>query len=445
MGRAHWAASSQEEERLSKLDWLNFDRVHVWHPYSSIVDPVAPLPVVSASGVRLRLEDGRELIDGMSSWWAAIHGYNHPVLNRALETQLKKMAHVMFGGLTHQSAVSLAALLLEITPDSLDRIFFVDSGSVSVEVAIKMALQFWYAKKKPEKQKLLTVKRGYHGDTFGAMGVCDPENGMHTMFSHILPRHYFADAPRSRNDEEWSEDDIRGFREILEAHHGEIAAVILEPLVQGAGGMRFYSAEYLRRVRALCDQYSVLLIFDEIATGFGRTGELFACQKAGVVPDIMCLGKALTGGYLSLAATLCRGEVALTISEGQPGLLMHGPTFMGNALACAVALASVELLLESPFRERVRLIERHFAKKLLPLNSCKCVTEARVLGAIGVVEFQKPLDVGWVQQHCAARGVWVRPFNNLLYLMPPFVIGEEDLGTLTEAVVDVTERIEQLS
>ena len=432
-----------EANPLSTSDWLDFDKSHVWHPYSSLIDPVAPLPIASARGVRLKLEDGPELIDGMSSWWAAIHGYNHPVLNQAITDQLGKMAHVMFGGLTHRSAVSLAALLVDITPELLDRVFFVDSGSVAVEVAIKMAIQYWYAAKKPDKQKLLTIERGYHGDTFGAMGVCDPQNGMHSMFSHVLPGHFFAEAPQARTDEEWSEEDIRGFRDILGAHHEEIAAVILEPLVQGAGGMRFYSGEFLRQARALCDHFSVLLIFDEIATGFGRTGDLFACQKAGVVPDILCLGKALTGGYLSLAATLSTEAVARTICNGQPGLFMHGPTFMGNPLACAVAKASVELLLQSPYQRRVRAIEAHFERELLPLNSLRCVADARVLGAIGVVEFTKPVHVAAVQRECVERGVWVRPFGNLLYLMPPYVIGEEDLGTLTDAVIYVAEKAER--
>lgn len=422
---------------LGDVNWLDFDRNHVWHPYSSMVEPVAPLPVISAKGVRITLEDGRELIDGMSSWWAVIHGYNHPVLNRAIKDQLEKMAHVMFGGLTHKSAVSLASLLVDITPDPLDRVFFVDSGSVAVEVAVKMAIQYWHGQKRPEKQKLLTIKRGYHGDTFGAMGVCDPENGMHHVFSHVLPGHFFADAPEARTDAEWTDRDIKGFREILEAHHSEIAAVILEPLVQGAGGMRFYSGEYLRQARALCDTHSVLLIFDEIATGFGRTGDLFACERALTVPDILCLGKALTGGYLSLAATMCTEKVALGISMGAPGIFMHGPTFMGNPLACAVAKASVELLLGSPFRERVRRIENHFQKTLKGCNDLDCVRDARVLGAIGVIEFEQPVDVARVQKMCVERGVWVRPFGNLLYLMPPYIIDEDDLQILTDAVVDV--------
>ncbi len=418
-------------------DWREFDRRHVWHPYTSVIDPLPTYPVKSARGVRLTLEDGRELVDGMASWWSVIHGYNHPVLNATVERQLAEMAHVMFGGLTHKSAVSLAALLVEITPEPLDRVFFVDSGSVAVEVAIKMALQYWHGIGKPEKQRLLTVRRGYHGDTFGAMAACDPENGMHHMYSHMLPEHFFADAPTCRNDENWSDDDIASFEKLIDEHHGEIAAVILEPLVQGAGGMRVYCPEYLRRVKSLCEKHEVLLILDEIATGFGRTGTLFACEQAGVAPDIMCVGKALTGGYLSLGATLATTEVAEGICRGEAGVLMHGPTFMGNPLACSVARASVELLLESPFQERVAAIEKHFEKTLSPCAALLGVEDVRVLGAIGVVELASPVNMAWMQAAFVERGVWIRPFRNLVYLMPPYVIEQPDLEQLTTAVQEV--------
>ncbi|MCP4040940.1 MAG: adenosylmethionine--8-amino-7-oxononanoate transaminase, partial [Gammaproteobacteria bacterium] len=339
-------------------DWRAFERAHVWHPYAPMPVPLAPFPVVSARGVRLFLEDGRELIDGMASWWAVIHGYNHPVLNRAVTDQLHDMAHVMFGGLTHRSAAELAALLVQITPEPLEKVFFSDSGSVSIEVAIKLSLQYWHSSGRPEKQRLLTVRNGYHGDTFGAMGVSDPENGMHHLFAGILPRHLFAPAPDCRPGE-WDGSRILEFKALLEKNNREIAAVILEPLVQGAGGMRFYCPEYLIEVRRLCTENGVLLILDEIATGFGRTGTIFACEQADVVPDIMCLGKALTGGYMTLAATLTTSSVAAKVSEGGTPF-MHGPTFMANPLACSVALASIKLLLGSPWQSRVARIEERF-------------------------------------------------------------------------------------
>ncbi|MCP4680596.1 MAG: adenosylmethionine--8-amino-7-oxononanoate transaminase [Deltaproteobacteria bacterium] len=424
------------KDKLTK-DWLAFDRRSVWHPYASVSNPLHAYPVASAQGVRLTLEDGRELVDGMASWWAVIHGYNHPVLNEALENQLRDMAHVMFGGLTHRSAVDLAALLIDVTPKPLDRIFFADSGSVAVEVAIKMALQYWHATGRPQKHKLLTIRRGYHGDTFGAMAVCDPEGGMHRIFTHVLAEHYFADAPTCRKDEDWKDEEIAGFRGLIETNRDEIAAVILEPLVQGAGGMRIYCPEYLRQVRALCDEHDVLLILDEIATGFGRTGTLFACEQADIAPDIMCVGKALTGGYLSLAATLTTSEVAMGICAGEPGVFMHGPTFMGNPLACAVARASVELLLESPYKERVAAIETHFKEALEPCAALRNVVDVRALGAVGVVELDKPVDMGWIQEELVKRGVWVRPFLNLVYLMPPYIIEQPDLQLLTDAVTEV--------
>jgi adenosylmethionine-8-amino-7-oxononanoate aminotransferase len=420
-------------------DWITYDQTHVWHPYSAIGADLPVYPVVSAEGVRLRLADGRELIDGMSSWWCAIHGYNHPEMNRAIQEQLGKMAHVMFGGLTHEPAVELARRLVEITPEPLQSVFFCDSGSVSVEVAMKMAIQYWHDKEMPGKQRFLTIKRGYHGDTFGAMSICDPVTGMHTLFADAMTQQYFADAPTCFYGHPCNREGAKSMEQLLSEHHEQIAAVILEPIVQGTGGMRFYSVEYLQEVRRLCDQYGVLLILDEIATGFGRTGRLFGCEHAGVVPDIMCVGKALTGGYVSLAATLTTEEISRTISQGDPGLFMHGPTFMANPLACSAALASLKLLLDSPWQQRVKVIANTLEKGLAACREMPQVEEVRVLGAIGVVELKKPVELKIVQHCFVEAGVWVRPFGKLIYLMPPFIISQEDLNTLTQAVVNVVD------
>ncbi len=416
---------------------LDTDRQYIWHPYSALGKNVPVFPVVSAQGVRLKLADGRELIDGMSSWWSAIHGYNHPQLNQAIESQLKNMSHVMFGGLTHPPAVELAQTLIHITPDNLTSVFFSDSGSVAVEVAMKMAIQYWHAKKQPEKQRFLTLRNGYHGDTFGAMSVCDPVTGMHSLFTQSLAQQLFIDAPTSRFDSLCNAPDLDHLKTALQQNHAQLAAFILEPVVQATGGMRFYSADFLNRARALCDEFKVLLIFDEIATGFGRTGKLFAGEHAQIQPDIMCIGKALTGGYLSLAATLSNTEIAQTISQGNPGVFMHGPTFMANPLACAVAAASIKLLLESDWQTKIKQIEQWLHHSLQKCSKLDKVFEVRVLGAIGVVECRQAVDMNIIQPALVAKGVWLRPFGKLIYIMPPYIIGKQDIEQLCNAVYDV--------
>jgi adenosylmethionine-8-amino-7-oxononanoate aminotransferase len=407
----------------------------VWHPYGALPAALRPLPVVSAQGVRLELADGRELIDGMASWWCAIHGYRQPALDEAVRTQLARMAHVMFGGLTHEPAVRLAERLSEMAPAGLERVFLADSGSVAVEVAIKMCMQFQRAEGHNGRTRLLTVRGGYHGDTFGAMAVCDPVGGMHSLFASVLAEHVFADRPPDGFGAGLDGDWAAHVSALAAEHADELAAVIVEPVVQGAGGMRFHAPECVALLRRLCNEHGLLLVLDEIATGFGRTGALFACEHAGVTPDVMCVGKALTGGYMTLAATLCTPAVAEAVSNGEGGGLMHGPTFMANPLACAVALESLALLQNGHWPARVRAIEDGLRAGLERARALPGVADVRVLGAIGVIELEHEVDVAAATAAAVEQGVWLRPFRDLVYAMPAYVMDAPDVARVTEAMV----------
>ncbi|TOF21787.1 adenosylmethionine--8-amino-7-oxononanoate transaminase [Vibrio parahaemolyticus] len=412
---------------------LAFDRQHIWHPYTSTLTPLTCYPVASANGVHIKLEDGTELVDGMSSWWSTIHGYNHPHLNQAAHQQIDQVSHVMFGGITHQPAISLCKKLLSLAPNNLEHVFLADSGSVAVEVSLKMALQYWHAKGE-RRPKFLTFRHGYHGDTFAAMSVTDPDNSMHSLYKGFLPEHIFAESPTCGYWDEWKPEDLADFEDKIDSHYQELAAVILEPIVQGAGGMRIYHPEFLKGVRRLCDKYDLLLIADEIATGFGRTGKLFACEHADVQPDILCVGKALTGGYMTLSATLASKHVADTVCGGDAGCFMHGPTFMGNPLACAVATASLELIEQGDWQQQTQKIEMLFSELLPKLEEYDLVKNTRWLGAIGVVETHHPVNMETIQALFVERGVWIRPFGKLIYMMPPFISKPEDIEKLINAI-----------
>ncbi|HCH3861798.1 TPA: adenosylmethionine--8-amino-7-oxononanoate transaminase [Vibrio parahaemolyticus] len=412
---------------------LAFDRHHIWHPYTSTLTPLTCYPVASANGVNIKLEDGTELVDGMSSWWSTIHGYNHPHLNQAAHQQIDQVSHVMFGGITHQPAISLCKKLLSLAPNNLEHVFLADSGSVAVEVSLKMALQYWHAKGE-RRPKFLTLRHGYHGDTFAAMSVTDPDNSMHSLYKGFLPEHIFAESPTCGYWDEWKPEDLADFEHKIDSHHQELAAVILEPIVQGAGGMRIYHPEFLKGVRRLCDKYDLLLIADEIATGFGRTGKLFACEHADIQPDILCVGKALTGGYMTLSATLASKHVADTVCGGDAGCFMHGPTFMGNPLACAVATASLELIEQGNWQQQTQQIETLFSELLPKLEEYDLVKNTRWLGAIGVVETHRPVIMETIQALFVEHGVWIRPFGKLIYMMPPFISKPEDIEKLVNAI-----------
>ncbi|PKH57023.1 adenosylmethionine--8-amino-7-oxononanoate transaminase [Shewanella sp. Choline-02u-19] len=420
---------------------LEFDKNHLWHPYTSMENALPAFGVVSAEGVELTLQNGDKLIDGTSSWWACVHGYSHPKIVAAMQQQTQQLSHVMFGGITHRPAIELARMLVDMTSEHLTKVFLADSGSIAVEVSMKMALQYWQGKAKPDKQKILTVKSGYHGDTFAAMSVCDPDGGMHTMFGELVTKQLFAPAPTSCFGDTFDPEELVSISDMFENNHQQIAAVLIEPIMQGAGGMRFYHPEYLTALRRLCDKYDVLLILDEIATGFGRTGKLFAYEHANIEADILCLGKALTGGYISLAATMCSDKVAKGVSDSPAGVFMHGPTFMGNPLACSAAIASLELINQQQWQTQVSSIESQMKSELADAKAFSNVVNVRVLGAVGVLEMNSTLNTAELQQQFVDLGVWIRPFSNLIYIMPPYTISASQLSKLTAAMKTVASQI----
>lgn len=418
---------------------MHFDLEHIWHPYSSLSNPVPPLHIKQADGVHLTTKDGKKLIDAMASWWSVIHGYNHPELNNAATNQLNNMSHIMFGGLTHDPAIKLCQQLIDITPEPLDRIFLSDSGSVAIDVAMKMAVQFWRETGHPNKQKFIALQGGYHGDTLGSMSLCDPTTGMHHLFGDVLQKQFFINKPTKKFGEPCTEQDLFELTDVLEKNHNTIAALVLEPIVQGAGGMYFYSADYLKHAREICNKFGILLIVDEIATGFGRTGELFACNHADIIPDILCLGKALTGGYMSLAATLTKPDIANGICSGEAGAFMHGPTFMANPLACNIANTSIKLLLAQDWKKNIERIQQQLTKHLMPLQKHEKIEDIRILGAIGVIETKQAVDMHKVQKLLPELGVWLRPFGTRIYTMPPYIISNEELDVVCKAMLSVTE------
>ncbi|MFQ3232285.1 adenosylmethionine--8-amino-7-oxononanoate transaminase [Reinekea sp.] len=424
---------------------LDFDKKHLWHPYTSTTHPLPCYPVKSTQGVRIEFEDGTQVIDGMASWWSAIHGYNVPEINQAIIEQTQTMAHVMFGGLTHEPAIELGKKLVALTPEKLQKVFLADSGSIAVEVALKMAMQYWAGKDQTSKTKMVTVNHGYHGDTFGAMSVCDPVNGMHSLFENALADNLFLGAIPLGFDTPIDVELAANFEQQIAQHADQLAAFIIEPIIQGAGGMRIYNPQWLKLIRQWCDKYNLLLIADEIATGFGRTGKMFACEHANINPDILCLGKAISGGYMTLAATLATDDVAEGVCASEAGVFMHGPTFMGNPLACATANASLSLLIESDWQKRINSIESQLLKALTPLKRLTCVEDIRVMGAIGVMVMNNPVDVALTQNFFIERGVWIRPFGKLIYIMPAYVMSQTDLSTITDSMIAFANATEAVS